>query len=91
MLVLSAFALVLVFSGDSSAGYSQGSSSHVAPKKMMNRNSPAAAPFALSIVPGMRQPMVISIATACPADPIRKRFLRPARSMKTNENRVERA
>ena len=86
-----ALARVRVRKGDSSAGYSQGSSSQVAPKKMMKRKRPTAAPLALPTVPGIRQAMVTSMATVWPAEPIRNSLRRPARSIKAKEKRVERA
>jgi peptidoglycan/LPS O-acetylase OafA/YrhL len=48
-----AFALALVLRGLISAGYNQGSGSHVAPKKAIYVKRPTAAPFAGAVLAGL--------------------------------------
>lgn len=56
-----ALALPRVLMGFTSAGYSQGRGSHVAPKNAMYVNKPTAAPFAGPGLPGMRAPKTRTI------------------------------
>lgn len=60
-----------------SAGYSQGSGNHVAPKNPMYVKSPTAAPLAALSVPGISAPKVSTMERHWPTVPIRNNFLRP--------------
>jgi hypothetical protein len=69
--VETALALVRVRRGLISAGYNQGSSSQVDPKKKRKRKRPKTAPFAAEVVPGMRQAKVMIMEIICPQEPTR--------------------